>query len=127
VESCIILLLFLTLMIAVMDVSQILFFHHFLQQRARAGARYAVVHPFDSSAIANMVVYNSATAGTTGLFGLTPSMVAVNLRDAGTANARVEVAITGFQMRFVTPGLMRDFTPGPFRAVMPVESLGAAM
>jgi len=127
VESCVVLLLFLTLLIGVMDVCQILFFHHFLQQRARAGARYAVVHPYDSAAIANVVVYNSATTGTTGLFGLTPSMVVVSLRDAGTVNARVEVGIAGFQMRFVTPGLVRDFTPGPFRAVMPVECLGEAM
>jgi hypothetical protein len=73
------------------------------------------------------VVYNSKTAGTTGLFGLQPSMVSVNLYDAGTPDARVEVAISGFQMRFLSPWLMRDFSPGPFRAVLPVESGGAAM
>jgi hypothetical protein len=126
VESAIVLLLFLVLLIGVLDFSQVLFFHHFLEMRVRAGVRYAVVHPYDPATIRNVVVYNSTTPGTAGLFGLATSMVSVNLLDAGTADSRVEVDITAFKMRFLSPWLMRDFTPGPFRAVMPVESLGAA-
>ena len=126
-ESCIVTLLFLLMLICAADVSQVMFFHHFLQQRARAGARYAVVNAYDAASITNIVVYNSRTAGTVGLFGLSPSMVSVTLLDAGTAAARVEVAISGFQMHFLSPGLMRDFSPGPFRAVLPVESAGSAM
>jgi hypothetical protein len=126
-ESCVILLLFLGLLIGVADISQVMFFHHFLQQRVRAGARYAVVNVYDAAAIRNVVVYNSKTAGTIGLFGLQPSMVSVNLYDAGTPEARVEVAISGFRMRFISPWLTGDFSPGPFRSVLPVESGGSAM
>ena len=127
VESAIVLLLFLILLIGVLDVSQILFFHHFLDERARAGVRFAVVHAFNPTTVQNVVVYNSLTSGSSGLFGLTPAMVSVNLYDSGTPNARVEVDISGFKMRFLSPWLARDFSPGPFRAVMPVESGGAAM
>lgn len=124
-ESTIVLLLFLILLIGVMDISQVLFFHHFLQQRAWAGARYATVHTYDAAAIKNVVAYNSSTAGNAGLFGLTPAMVSVNLYEAGTPNARIEVDITTFHVRFISPWLLQDWTP-VFRAVLPVESAGAA-
>jgi len=74
------------------------------------------------------VSYNSATAppGGAALFGLDPSLVQVTLHDGGTANARIEVSVSAFTMHFVSPWLMRDFTPHPFRAVAPVESAGNA-
>jgi hypothetical protein len=128
VESSIVLLMFLVILIGVLDMGQILFFHQFLGERVRTGVRYAVVHPFNPAAIQNVVAYNSATPanGATGLFGLTAEMVAVSRYDAGTLSDRVEVKITGYQMRFLSPWLAGVFAPGPFRAVMPLESAGAA-
>ncbi|MBZ5619735.1 MAG: pilus assembly protein [Acidobacteriia bacterium] len=129
VEGSIILLLYMVIFVGILDMGQVFFFHHFLTERVRTGVRYAVVHTYDPTAIQNVVAYNSSVArpsGSSGLFGLTPSQVAVNRYDPDTPNDRIEVSVNAFTMHFMSPWLMRDFTPGPFRAVMPVESLGAA-
>ncbi len=129
VESSIILLLFMVIFVGILDMGQIFFFHNFLNDRVRAGARYAVVHTYDPATIKNVVAYNATKApddGGPGLFGLDPSMVEVNRYDAGTPDDRIEVSVSSFTMHLISPWLMRDFTPGPFRAVMPIESAGGA-
>jgi hypothetical protein len=127
IESAVVLTLFLVMVIAVMDFAQVLFFHHMLSERVRAGARWAVVHAYDEAKIRKLVASNDAAApdGSAGLFGLTPEHVAVARLGAGTADERVEVQVVGYSMRFLSPWLARAFTPGPFRAVMPLESGGA--
>jgi hypothetical protein len=128
VESAIVMLLFLVILIGVLDAAQVLFFHQFLADRVRSGVRYAAVHTYSASAIRNVVAYNTASPepGMAGLFGLTPEMVKVNRYGAGTADDRVETEIGGYSMRFLSPWLAGTFTPGPFRAVMPLESAGGA-
>jgi len=127
VESSVVLLTFLVILIMLMDAGQILFFHQFLSDRARAGARYAVVHTFNAATVKNVVVYeNVSSSGMPGLFGMSTSMVSVTRYDSGTANDRVLVRVSGFKMRFLTPWLAGIFTPGPFSAVMPMESAGTA-
>ena len=128
VEGAIVLVVFLVVLVGIMDMGQVLFFHHFLNDRVRFGARYGVVHSYDPAAIKNVVSYNSPTApdGGGGMFGLTPSMVQVTHSDIGTPNERIKVSITTYAMHFVSPWLMASFTPGPFTAVMPIESLGVA-
>src|SRR5262245_58805615 len=103
VESSIVLLLFLVIVIGVLDAGQLLFFHQFLTERVRNGARYAAVHVYNTAAIANVVAYSdpSPPDGSAGLFGLTPAMVQVNHHGAGTSD-RVSVEITGYQMRFLS-------------------------
>jgi hypothetical protein len=108
---------------------QILFFHHFLNERVRSGARYAVVHPYDPAAIKNVVAYNTPGPipdGGRGLFGLEPSMLEVNRLDPGTPHERIEVSVRGYTLRVISPWLARTLTPGPFRAVAPIESGGFA-
>jgi Flp pilus assembly protein TadG len=128
VESSVVLVLFLVILIGVLDAGQILFFHQFLTERVRTGARYAIVHADNAAAVANVVAYqNTAPApGVTGLFGLSTSMVQVTHYDAGSDSDRIEVRVTGYKMRFLSPWLAGIFTPGPFRAVMPMESGGVA-
>jgi hypothetical protein len=128
VESSIITVLFMVLFVGILDMGQVLFFHGFLNDRVRTAARYAIVHTYDPTAIKNIVAYNTSTPGdnANGLFGLTPSMVQVNRYDPGTETERIEVLVQGYTMHFVSPWLMRTFSPGPFRAVMPVEGAGAA-
>jgi TadE-like protein len=128
VESSIILLLFLVIVIAVMDVGQVLFFHCFIKDRVRNAARWAAVHGYDAQAIRNVAAYNTPTPGGDGafLFGLDPAMVQVNHYNPGTLDDRVEVTVSTYTMHFVSPWLARDFIPGPFRAVVPVESGGSA-
>jgi len=128
VEGSVSLLAFLVVIIGILDIGQVLFFHHFLNDRVRVGARYAVVHAYEPSVIQNVVAYNSTEApmGGAGLFGLKPAMIQVNHYDAGTPNERVKVSVTGYKMHFLSPWLAASFTPGPFNSVMPVESSGNA-
>jgi len=128
VESALVLIVFIVILLGIMDFGQILFFHHVLTERARAGARYAAVHAWDVAAVQRYVARNDASAGVTtpGLFGVTPAMVQVLHPDVGTPAERVEVRISSYQMRFLSPWLAGTFTPGPFRAVMPIESGGAS-
>ena len=128
VESSVIMLLFLVILGAVLDAAQILFLHQLLNQRVRAGARYAAVHADDASGIQNVVAYNSTASDHKGpgFFGLTAAMVQVTRYSAGTAADRVEIRIAGYPMRFLSPWLAGTFTPGPFRAVAPTETAGAA-
>jgi hypothetical protein len=128
VESAVVLLLFLVILLGVLDAGQILFFHQFLAARARSGARYAAVHAFNATSIANVVAYldPAPSPGAVGLFGLNAEMVQVNHLDAGTSYDRVSVKIAGYRMRFLSPWLAGVFTAGPFQAVAPVESAGVA-
>ncbi len=129
VESSIILTMFMVVLIGIFDMGQVFFYHNFLNDRARAGARYAVVHSYDAAAIKNVVAYNAPVppaGASSGLFGLSPTMVAVNRYDPGTGDDRVEISVSGYRLRFLSPWLARQFTPGPFRAVMPLEGAGAA-
>ena len=64
VESALVLLLFIVILLGIMDFGQILFFHHILTERARAGARYAAVHAWDVAAVQRYVARNDASAGT---------------------------------------------------------------
>ena len=128
VEMALTMLVFFTLLIAVLDFGQVLFFHQAMTERATAGARWAVVHSFhatDTSNIKNAVVYNTATpaAGAKGLFGLTTGMVTVTPLPSASNLKAIQVSIT-FDMYLFTPGLARKLTR-TFRAVRPVESLGA--
>ncbi len=127
VESALILLLFIVLLVGIMDLAQILFFQHFLTERAQTGAHYAALHANDLTAVRNMVIYNSPAApegGGAGLFGLTTSMVTVTRYDTATEDDRVEVSIAGYPFTAVSPWLPHSLDPGPFRAVRPVETAG---
>jgi hypothetical protein len=126
VEGSIVLVVFMVVFVGILDVSQVVFLHTVLSDRVRTGARYAVVHTYNAAAIQNVVAYNSATPGSSGLFGITPSMVQVNHYDIGLPTERVQVSISTYSMHFLSPWLAASFTPGPFTAVMPMESAGAA-
>jgi hypothetical protein len=114
---------------AILDLGQMLMFMQAFSERARAGARWSAVHAYDQTAIKNYVLYNSATApegGGPGLFGLQTSHVAVTRFDAGQPDDRIEVRIRNYPLQFYTPFIAGTYTPRPFVAVIPVESLGAA-
>lgn len=127
IETALVLVPFVFTLVGILDMGQFLFFYQTYRERVRAAARYAVVNPYDTQAITNVVLYNSPTTppGGTALFGLTPSMVTVTRYDQGTSNDRIEVAIANPPVVFFSP-LLAGYQLHPvFRAVMPVESLGA--
>lgn len=126
-ESTLVLTVFLMVFLEVLDLGQVLFFQAMLEDRARAGARYAVVNAYDPTAIANVVAYNSPVAAgqISGLFGLQPSMVTVNRYNAGAAGDRIEVIISNFPLAFVGPFIVASYTSRQFRVVLPAQGMGS--
>ena len=122
VETALLLLVFLTTLIGILDFGQVLYFHQSLVERARAAARYGAVcygftpTPCTATDIQNVAVYNSATISGSPvavLPGLTTSMV--NVQDLGnnTPAARVMVTISGYPINFISPYIAQQFNNRP--------------
>src|ERR1700680_4123297 len=110
-ESSLVLTTLLLMLIGIVDFGQFLFFHQVLTDRARAGARYAAVNPYDVTSIQNVVIYNSPTApggSPTGLFGLTISNVTVTPTPSTGAPASGQVKIFGFPIHLISPFLTKS-------------------
>ncbi len=126
VEGALVLTIVLFTLIGIIDFGQILLTQQALVERVRAGARYAVVNTFDETNIKNVVLYNSPTAGSKSLLGLTTSMVEVSLLSAGTPEARIEIRIVNYPFRFFTPLVKGLYsTNNRIRLSIPVEGQGA--
>ncbi len=128
-ETSLVLVTLLLMIVGIMDFGQFLFFHEALTDRARVGARYAAVNPYDVTAIQNMVVYNSATApagATSGLFGLTTAYVTVTPTPAAGTPTYVEVKISGFPIQMISPYLAKSYTHHPMIATRKTENTAAS-
>lgn len=67
VEATLVLLVFFTLLLGVIDCGQVLFAHQSLVERVRTAVRWGVVHPWDkvgdkADPIVNLVLYNQTEA-----------------------------------------------------------------
>lgn len=103
-ESGLSLLTVLSLLIGVFDFAQFLYIHQALVERARSAARWGAINsPSNTTAVQNMVIYNSTSAGTSGYFGLTSSMVSVTTPDSGTDNARLVILIKNYPYTIYSP------------------------
>lgn len=154
VEAALVLLLSLMVIIAVLDMAQMLLIHQALVERVRAGARYAAVNDWsiDSASdepaankIRNVVVHNKPSpgvaAGQKGMFGIDPLTVTVTRQDlpigptADDENAglaiegadRITVSITGHRFFFLTPGLTGAYMSRPVSRSIAIESLGRTL
>lgn len=126
VEGALVALAFIVTIAGALELAQVFFFHQAFRERVRAGVRYAVVHEYNPRTIRNFVLYNSPEDRTgKGLLGLDPSLVTVVRYGAGTDADRIEVSIRSYPLRLFTPFLSGRGTQPVFRAVQPVESLGA--
>lgn len=129
IEGAFIFLTLLLLILAILDLGQLLMFMQSFNERARAGARWATVNQYDPESIKNFVIYNSPSAppgGGAGLFGLTPAMISVARYEQGSESDRIEVRITDFPLRLYTPFLARSLPTAQWRSVIAVESVGTA-
>src|SRR5216684_7563022 len=94
-ETGLVFVIFAFMLMGAFDFAQFLFIHQALVDRARSAARWgALSDPTNSSAIQNMVLYNQTTVptgATSGVFGLTSSMVTVSTADSGTDDYRLIV------------------------------------
>src|SRR5579862_1263453 len=62
VETALVTLTLVGMIVFVMDMGRLLLTEQFITERARTTARNAAVNNWDSTAVANYVVYNSTTA-----------------------------------------------------------------
>jgi len=125
VEATFVLLLFLTTLIGIFDISQVLFRYHTLTNRAKAAARWGIIHPGESAAIQNVVLYGQPAApedGSPPHFDLTAEMVTVQRLDTDTSSDRLVVTVAGYPLQLVTPVIANVFDGPPIVVTMPVES-----
>src|SRR5260370_39251262 len=62
VETALIFTTAISMILFIVDMGRILLWQQFIAERARVGARNAVVNNWDSTAVKNYVVYGSTTA-----------------------------------------------------------------
>jgi Flp pilus assembly protein TadG len=77
VEAAFIFVVFFSMLIGAFDFGQFLFIHQALVERARYAVRWGALNDATTAQIQNMVLYQSATAGTSGYFNLTSTNVTV--------------------------------------------------
>ncbi len=135
VEATLVTLLALVCLIGIVDVGTVLVLHQGLNERVRAGGRWAVVHSYNPTRIRNVVLYNTPdplmgdeqVVLQKPLLGIQNSMVAVSLHGAGTPEARIRVAIVNYRFRFLTPIIARAYVARPIFVTVPAEGMGAAL
>jgi Flp pilus assembly pilin Flp len=140
VEFAIVAVVLVTVIIAVIDISQLYFSVAALNEATRRGARVAAVCPVDDPAIAQISVFNaSGNAGASPIVGgLETQHIDVEYLDAngaviadpapgaGYQDIRyVSVRINGgFQLQMFIPGFSQLISVPDFAATLPRESLG---
>jgi len=125
IETALVLTIALVTFIGLLDIGSVLFRLQGLTERARAGARYAVVNAFDATGIRNVVVYGNA-AGTGGpLLGLTTDLVAVNNVSLGDDLFRIQIVIANYPFQFYTPFMSGSPTLPRVEVSLTTESMGA--
>jgi TadE-like protein. len=122
VEGALVTLVLAAVLIGIFDLGLVLFIHQTFATRVRSAVRWAVVNPYDKTAIQNMVLYGQPTAGASGVFGLTYAMVQVTPPVVGANDPWIGVTISGFQYRFFSPWIGRVFNGRSIMASLPLET-----
>ena len=119
VELTLVLMMIIWILVGTLDIAQVVYFQHSLAFRAKRAVRWASTVPYDETQIRNMVIYDNPAGGSSpALLNLDSinngsSIVGVQLLDAGTTSARVQVRIDGYPFRFFTPGIANAYTAKP--------------
>ena len=128
-ETALVLITLLSMILFILDMGRIMLLQEFITERAREGARYAVVNNWGQTAVQNYVVYGSTTApegGGAGLLGLSTSQVTFTaVADSGINDARYQVQVSGFQFPVFIPYISGTFTTPTITVTAPAESRGA--
>ena len=123
VEGALVVIVFLTMLLAVFDFGQVLFLHATITERVRSALRWGVVNTYDATAIQNYVLYGQSTAPQQGaaLFSMTPSMVSVQRLGSGTTADRVVVTVSSYNYKFLLPYIAGTKTGATIVEVLPYE------
>jgi hypothetical protein len=113
VEATLVLLVFFTLLLGVIDCGQVLFAHQSLVERVRTAVRWGVVHPWNEAggadAIVNLILYNQTgapSADAPGFLGLQRENVVVRHQSASPDrpdDETLRVTIVNFRSQFFSP------------------------
>jgi len=133
VETALVFTSALAMIVFIVDMGRILLTQQFIAERARVGVRNAVVNNWDSTAVANYVVYGSTTAPPAsggsvppGFLGMTTSEVTLHTYpDSGIGDARYQVTVTGVPMFTWIPYMAGKYYSPTIIATAPVQSQGA--
>lgn len=122
-------LVFLSAVFGIVELSRLFWTHNALTDAVRRGARYAATtSSSNATAVKNMVVYNSTTAGAAGteaVLGLTTSNVVVTYSTGyDTKNGSVTVTITGYQFTMNVPLFGSTINLADYKATITAESAG---
>jgi hypothetical protein len=129
VESSLILIIFISTLLAVLDFGQFLFFHQVLTERVRNAARYGALNwqrGCHEDCVKNLVVYDSPTGGTYNGIAvprLTTSGISVTPPDA-SLDSRLTVTVSNYQFAVFNPWLSTSGTKRmrPISAAAPIEA-----
>ena len=129
VEYAISATVFIMAVFAVLEFGRALWAHNALNDAARRGARYAVLHNgsgAEDTRIKNLVVYGNPDGGTTPLLpGLSTANVAVSRTTNFSVNSgTATVSITGYQFQFVLPMLPKKINMPTYSTTLTGESAG---
>lgn len=140
VEGAIALLMFFTLLFAVIDCGLVLVRHQSLVERVRSAVRWGVVRPWDGSGeqIANLILYDQPTEPSTaihsvggGYLGLTRENVRVHYQPASPArpdDEMLSVSIVNFHYQFLSPWITQIFiNPRPVLISAPMAYKSAGL
>jgi hypothetical protein len=123
VESSLVLMLLLTLLIGVFDCGQLVLLHATLADRMRQALRYGSLHADDLHGIQNIILYgDTADRASSGSFGLSREGVSVVRASPGSNEDRLTIRVSGYSVRFLTPGAPRTAIGRPVIGVIPVEA-----
>jgi hypothetical protein len=113
VEATLVLMVFFSMLLGVIDCGQVLFAHQSLVERVREAVRWGVVHPWNQQnggdTIVNLILYNQTEAprGIAASFlGLRPENVVVRHQPATPDrpdDETLRVTIVNFQSQFFSP------------------------
>ena len=128
VESGLILTVFLTMLIGIVDFGQFLFVHQTLVERARGGMRWGVVRAFNEQSIKNVILYNNPAGGGGNdgtparppLFGLSTSNLVVQQVGANSER-RLRVVVTGYRIPVLSPWIARTLNGRDIVMTAPYE------
>jgi len=114
VEATLVLIVFFTLLLGVIDCGQVLFAHQSLVERVRAAVRWGVVHPWNGEdAVVNLVLYNQPEAprgNPQAFLGLRPENVVVRHQVATPDrpdDESLSVTIVNFRSQFFSPWIAK--------------------
>jgi len=131
VEAALVLLVFFSMLLGVIDCGQVLFAHQALEERVRQAVRWGMVREFDGTGdqVANMILYDRPDAPTrsdAGYLGLTRANVQVTHRPPSENrpdDEMITVAIVNYESHFFSPWIAKTvINPRPVLVSAPMAS-----